>query len=237
VIVPALNEEATVASVVRAILDELDADVLVVDDGSSDRTAPIAVAAGAAVLQHPFNVGVGAALRSGFRYAAAKGYDRALQIDADGQHNPADAHRLLDRLARDSLDVVVGSRFANGYDTGRVRRLVMSLLAGTVSRRLGVPIDDTTSGYRAFGKRAVERFAVAYPSAYLSDTVEALLLCAEWDLRVGSEPVKMRERAGGTPSAGAAASVFHLLRLVLVVLLHRVRRPMTQRGTFDDVQA
>lgn len=113
----------------------------------------------------------------------------------------------------------------------------MRFLSRIVSRRFGVTITDTTSGFRAFGKRAVERFARTYPSAYLSDTVEALLLAADWGLVVVEEPVRMHERQGGRPSATSARSVFHFLRLSLVVLLHRVRRPLTQRGAIGDVEA
>ena len=214
---------------VTAVRNELDCDVLVVDDGSSDRTAAEASAAGALVLQHPFNLGVGAALRSGFRVAAARGYGAAMQVDADGQHAPEDARRLLDPVQRGDADVVIGSRFAAGYEVGLARRAAMRLLSKVVSRHLGVAITDTTSGFRAFSAEAIARFARSYPSAYLSDTVEALLLAGDWGLRVQEEAVRMRERQGGTPSAGGAMSVMYLARLLLVVLLHRVRRPALER--------
>jgi glycosyltransferase involved in cell wall biosynthesis len=232
-VIPALNEEETVGEVVRATLRALDCDVLVVDDGSSDRTAATARAAGALVLRHPFNLGVGAAIRTGFRYASERGYTRMLQVDADGQHDPVEAQRLLAPLEAQSADVVVGSRFAAGYQVGVVRRLSMRLLSRVVSRRLNVRITDTTSGFRAFGKRAIDRFSLSYPSVYLSDTVEALLLAGDWGLRVVEEPVRMRARMGGSPSAGGALSVMHLLRLFMVIALHRVRRPLTQRGVLE----
>jgi len=234
VVIPALNEEETVGAVVRSVRLHLDADVLVVDDGSSDRTATIAQAAGAYVIQHPFNLGVGAALRTGFRFAVDHGAAAVVQVDADGQHDPSDALRLVERLGEDSLDLVIGSRFAAGYHVGRLRRVTMRMLSWEVSRRLGTRVTDTTSGFRAFGKRAVERFARAYPSAYLSDTVEALLLAADWNLRVAEEPVTMRPRAGGRPSAGRLKSTFHLTRLALVIVLHRVRRPISPRGVLED---
>jgi glycosyltransferase involved in cell wall biosynthesis len=219
--------------VVRAARRALDCEVLVVDDGSSDRTAATARSAGALVLRHPFNLGVGAAIRTGFRYASEHGYTRMLQVDADGQHDPVEAQRLLAPLEAQSADVVVGSRFAAGYEVGVVRRASMRLLSRVVSRRLGVQVTDTTSGFRAFGKRAIDRFSVAYPSVYLSDTVEALMLAGDWGLRVVEEPVRMRPRMGGAPSAGGALSVVHLLRLFMVIALHRVRRPLTQRGVLE----
>jgi glycosyltransferase involved in cell wall biosynthesis len=228
VVIPALNEEATVAAVVRGARERLVADVLVVDDGSTDRTAEIAQAAGAFVLSHPFNLGVGAALRSGFRYAAERGYTMVLQLDADGQHDPASAPSLIAPLD-EGVDIVVGSRFAAGFHTGRLRRLCMRWLARIVSRRTSVAVTDTTSGFRAFGKRAVERFAVSYPTEYLSDTVEALLLAAAWQLEIREVPVEMRPRQGGQPSTGSVKSLYHLIRLVLVIALHRVRQPIDQR--------
>jgi glycosyltransferase involved in cell wall biosynthesis len=236
VVIPALNEEDTVASVVRAARDVLGADVLVVDDGSKDRTAVVAQAAGAYVLSHPFNLGVGAAIRSGLRFAVEGGYTQVVQVDADGQHEPAEAARLLARLEADGADLVVGSRFDAGYKVGIVRRAVMRLLSRRVSQRLGVAVTDTSSGFRAFGKRAVEQFARSYPSAYLSDTVEALLLAGDWGFRVVEVPVRMHPRQGGQPSANALKSMYHTLRLLLVITLHRFRRPLDERSD-DHVEA
>jgi glycosyltransferase involved in cell wall biosynthesis len=189
------------------------------------------------VLQHPFNLGVGAALRSGFRFAAERGYRSVVQVDADGQHDASEAARLLARLVDEELDLIIGSRFAAGYRVGRGRRTVMRLLSREISRRLGVRVTDTTSGFRAFGPRTIQRFARAYPSAYLSDTVEALLLAGDWKLRVAEEPVVMHPRAGGRPSSGPVKSVLHLVRLLLVIVLHRVRQPIAQRGFISDVEA
>ncbi len=228
VIIPALNEEETVADVVRSVRANLDADVVVIDDGSRDRTTERASEAGAIVLRHPFNLGVGAALRTGFRFARARGYDGALQIDADGQHEVTEAKKLADLLAT-GVDLAVGSRFAAGYDTGGFRRLSMKVLSRRVTKYLGVEITDTTSGFRAFGPKAISRFADAYPRAYLSDTVEALLLAGDWGLTVEEVPVRMLPRQGGQPSAGTAKSMFHLVRLALVIALHRVRRPLYVR--------
>jgi glycosyltransferase involved in cell wall biosynthesis len=229
VIIPALNEEETVRSVVRSVIEALGCDVLVIDDGSSDRTATEAIAGGAFVLQHPFNLGVGAALRSGFRFAAGRGYTAAMQIDADGQHDPEDAARVLAPVLAGDADVVVGSRFAAGYEVRSARRIAMRFLSRVVSRHLGVAVTDTTSGFRAFSEAAITRFARSYPSDYLSDTVEALMLAGDWGLRVQETGVRMRARQGGQPSAGGAMSVLYLARLLMVVALHRVRAPAQQR--------
>ena len=223
VIVPALNEEAVIASVVAETRRALAAEVLVVDDGSTDGTAEVARAAGGVVLRHPFNLGVGSAVRTGFRYAVENGYETVLQLDGDGQHDPEDARLLLSRLEEGDVEVVVGSRFEHGYACSPARRVVMRLLSSMVSRRLGTCITDTTSGFRAFGGRAVPYFAGVYPSDYLSDTVEALLLASDAGLRVAEIPVHMRRRTTGTASANALRSAFHLARMLLSVALHRVR--------------
>ena len=231
VFIPAHNEEATIAGVVKEVRHGLDADVLVVDDGSTDATANLAAEAGARVLCHPFNLGVGAAIRSGLRFAEEGHYSLAIQVDGDGQHDVESARALLKALTGN--DVVVGSRFAEGsgvYEVSRLRRLAMGQLSGVLSRRLGTTLTDTTSGFRAFGPDAISLFSRAYPSSYLSDTVEALLMCADHGLRVVEVPVTMRERQGGKPSAGRLRSLRHLFEVWLVVSLHRVRAERRVRG-------
>ncbi len=237
VVMPALNEELSVGRVVNELRLALDADVLVIDDGSTDGTADVAAAAGARVMQHPYNLGVGAAVRSGIRYAHERGYSRVVQIDADGQHDVGDARALVDRLTSDDLDLVIGSRFPSAYKVGLLRRSCMRIHSTVVSRRLGVSVNDTTSGFRVFGSRAVARFARAYPTTYLSDTVEALLLAGDWGFRVAEQPVTMHPRTTGTPSAGPVKSAFFLMRLFFVILLHRVRSPMVAWENLDDVTA
>lgn len=223
VIVPALNEEGAIGAVVADARRALAATVVVVDDGSTDATGETARAAGAVVLRHPFNLGVGGAVRTGLRYAVEHGYETVVQLDGDGQHDPQDASALLSRLDQGDVDVVVGSRFQFGYHLHRPRRMVMRLLSSIVSRRLGTRITDTTSGFRAFGRPAVEYYARHYPSDYLSDTVEALLLAADGRLRVGEVPVHMRRRATGTASTNPVSGAFHVARLLLVVAVHRFR--------------
>jgi glycosyltransferase involved in cell wall biosynthesis len=225
VLIPALNEEATVASVVTGARGALGCDVLVIDDGSSDRTEEKALAAGAQVIAHPFNLGVGAAIRTGIRTAAAQHRSYVVQLDADGQHEPAEAARLLDIVRSGEADMVVGSRFAAGYRVSAARGTMMRLLSRVVSRRAGVRIDDTTSGFRAFGPRAVELFSSHYPTQYLADTVEALLLAADAGLTIRVEPVQMHQRQGGEPSSGRLRSLVNLTKVWVVILLHPVRRP------------
>ena len=235
-IVPALDEQATVGDVVATIrarlagVADVDVDVLVVDDGSSDRTAEVARNAGAIVVRHPFNLGVGAALRTGFRFAHSHDFTMAMQIDADGQHDPSEAAALLDAVVA-GADLAIGSRFAPGsgtYEVSSGRRFSMRVLSRIVSRRVGQPITDTTSGYRAFSGNAIALFAADYPSAYLSDTVESLLIAHYAGLRIVEIPVAMRERMGGVASNNSLRSVYHLIRLMLVIALARFRRPVSK---------
>ena len=228
-ILPALDEEATVDAVVGDVRSAVGCDVLVIDDGSTDRTAEKARAAGAAVVRHPFNLGVGAAIRTGLQYARDRGYEFVVQVDADGQHDTASALDLLAPVRDGEADLVVGSRFAKGYEVSGTRSAGMKMLARIVSRRVGVPITDTTSGYRAFGPRAVVPLAEVYPSEYLSDTVEALLIAHDLGLRIVERPVAMRPRMGGRSSAGWFRSTYLLVRLLLVIALHPLRRPRLQR--------
>ena len=215
-IIPALNEEAALPSTL-AELAALDVtlDALVVDDGSRDRTPIVAAAGGAYVVSLPFNLGVGGAVRTGLRFARDRGYDRALIVDADGQHDPRAISDLL--AALDSgADVAVGSRFAPGarsYPVSRVRRSAMRLLARIVQLLTGQRFTDVTSGFRAFGRRAIEPLARDYPTEYLADTVEVLLLCCAEGLRVTEVPIAMRVRAAGLPSNRNLRLVVSFLRV------------------------
>jgi glycosyltransferase involved in cell wall biosynthesis len=229
VVIPALNEADSIDRVVRAAIDVLGATVVVIDDGSSDETHVRARDAGAVVVRHPFNLGVGAAVRTGLRYAVEWGHSPVLQLDGDGQHPAPQAKILLHRLEEGDVDLVVGSRFASGYDVSFLRRQAMRLLSRMVTRRLGVRIADTTSGFRAFGPTAIRSLHDCYPSAYLSDTVEALLIAADKDLRVAEVDVQMALRETGRPSSGRVRSLAYLVRVLLVVLLHRFRDPIQRR--------
>jgi len=230
VVIPALNEEATIGAVVRDARTHLNCDVLVIDDGSTDSTVDNARHAGATVLSLPYNLGVGGALRTGLRYAAGHGYNRVVQLDGDGQHEAVEAKRLLDRI-EDGHDLVIGSRFAAGYELGRGRRLTMRILSRIVSRRLGARITDTTSGFRAMGPEAIALFSRNYPSDYLSDTVEALLMAGAAGLQVAEVDVEMRPRQGGVPSAHGTKGAYHLARLLLAIGLQgTVKRPANSAG-------
>lgn len=194
--------------------------MLVIDDGSSDDTAEVARRAGVMVARLPFNLGVGGALRTGFRFAVRHGYQRAVQFDADGQHDVPGLHALLGELDR-GADVVVGSRFATGrdeYHTSVVRGSAMGVLRFALSLLAGQRFTDTSSGFRAYSRPVIEYFAHAYPLEYLSDTVESLLLACYAGFTVVETPVTMRQRSGGVPSNRNFRLIYHYVRLLLVLI-------------------
>jgi glycosyltransferase involved in cell wall biosynthesis len=229
VVLPAFNEAESIATVLAEVLAALPAaDVLVVDDGSADATAAIARHFPVKVARHPFNMGVGGAMRTGFRYAASHGYDVVVQIDADGQHIASQAQALIDATA--NVDIAIGSRFSSGagYDVHPVRGTSMRLVARLMSMVVGDTLTDSTSGFRAFSRAAAELFAHHYPCEYLGDTVESLVLARRSGLRVGEVGVIMRQRVGGRPSQGTVASIGYAGRAVATVFLGLVRaKPVT----------
>lgn len=204
------------AQVVRATRGAVPADVLVINDDSHDETAARARSAGAKVVNMPFNVGVGGAMRAAFCFAARNGYDAVIQVDADGQHDPSQIPRLLSALESGAA-VAVGSRFADSYRTTRLRRLAMGCLAWGTTRLTGVQLTDTTSGFRAADRRAIELFARRYPVEYLGDTVESLVVAAHAGLPISEVPVTMFARQGGVASQQSAQSVLYVGRVLMAL--------------------
>jgi glycosyltransferase involved in cell wall biosynthesis len=219
VIVPAYNEEAALPSTLaelRAVVP--DVDVVVVSDGSLDATAEVARAAGVPVLELPFNLGIGGALRTGFLYAVREGYDAAVQFDADGQHDPHGIATLLEPL-RSGAQMVVGSRFAStsaAYDVSSARRGAMRFLRVAVRIASRQTFSDTSSGFRAFDRDVLAFFARNYPSEYM-ESVESLILAILEGFDVREVPADMRTRTAGVPSARRLRLVYHYFRLLLVL--------------------
>lgn len=222
VAIPAHNEAETVGDVVREVRAYRPNDtIMVVDDGSRDGTAA-AVGDSARVVQLPFNTGVGAAMRTAFLYASREDFDAVVQVDADGQHDPAGIKSLLEAL--DAASVVVGAR-GDSLPTRGPRRWAMLMLAGTLSRFVGERLTDVTSGFRAADRQAIALYARDYPSEYLGDTVESLVIASRAGLRVAQVDVPMRPRQGGRASQGPVMAAAYLLRsaLALTVALSRGR--------------
>jgi glycosyltransferase involved in cell wall biosynthesis len=235
VVLPAYNEARSVASVVEEVLTAAPkVHVLVVDDGSADATAALARAAGAEVISNVFNLGVGGAMRVGFRYGMARGYRALVQLDADGQHDPRDLPRLLAPIEDVShAQVVIGARFAGEGDfhAPRARRWAMRLLATYLSHMAHVRLTDVTSGYRAHNRAAMDLFARTYPADYLADTVESLVIATEAGGEITQVPVAMRPRHGGVPSQSTVRAGVYLVQVILMLALTILRRHTTRDTT------
>jgi glycosyltransferase involved in cell wall biosynthesis len=225
IILPAWNESEGIADVIREIQWKLPgADALVVDDGSADNTAQVAVAVGAMVAKLPYNLGVGGAMRLGYRYAHEHDYDVAIQVDADGQHDPGYVPALLSAL--ESADLVIGARFAGegDYQVRGPRKWAMGLLSVVLSRIAKTRLTDTTSGFKACNRPMIEFFAKWYPVEYLGDTIESMVGAIRCGFVVRQVPVAMRERTTGTPSASPVKAMVYLARAGFVLMLAMVRR-------------
>ena len=224
-IVPALNEERNIGRV----LDELRAldpglDVVVVSDGSVDRTAEVATAHGARVVSLPFNLGIGGAVQTGFRYAHEHGYELVVRCDGDGQHDPAELPKVLAPVLAGDADIAVGSRFAGaeGYRSSATRRIGIRLLAAIVSTIARQRVTDTTSGFQALNRKALELFAADYPHDY--PEVEGMVMTIKHRLRLCEVPVTMREREHGRSSITALRSVYYMAKVLLALFVGLFRR-------------
>jgi len=233
-IVPAFNEVDAIASTVAAIHAAApDFDVLVVDDGSDDATAARASQAGAEVLRMPFNLGIGGAMQGGYIYALEHGYDVAVQVDGDGQHDPRHIHELLDRLRSDQdLNMVTGSRFierdGDGYRSSPARRVGIRVFSSTVSAITRQRVTDPTSGFRMTNRRGIELFARDYPHDY--PEVEAILLMHAHRLRSCEIPVRMRPRVTGESAISSSQSVYYMVKVLLAVFVGLFRRRPALEG-------
>jgi glycosyltransferase involved in cell wall biosynthesis len=225
-VVPAFNEEEAVG----CVIDEIRAydaglEVVVVDDGSTDRTTEVARARGAHVLRLPFNLGIGGAVQTGFRYAYEEGYDLAVRLDGDGQHDATQLGLVLGPVLAGDVDIAVGSRYlerGDGYRSSATRRVGIRILARTVSALTRQRITDPTSGFQALNRRAIALFAADYPHDY--PEVEALVLLIRHRLRLCEVPVAMRPRAGGRSSIRALASVYYMVKVLLALFVGSFRR-------------
>jgi glycosyltransferase involved in cell wall biosynthesis len=239
VFIPAWNEEDSVATVIEGVRERLpEADVLVVDDGSTDATGARAREAGATVATLPFNQGLGAALQTGYLYALRQGYDFCAHLDADGQHPPAEVARLLEEVQADRADLVIGSRYrergAGAPAPGGGEEGDAADYRPTISRRIGTSVfrffltlatrqrfTDTTSGMRAANRRVMALFSVHYSPDFAE--IESLQLAVRQGLRVEEVPVRMLERVGGSSFLTPLRSAFFIFKGMIVLLVGQFR--------------
>ena len=230
VIVPAFNEQETIGDVVGSVAAELpEADLVVINDGSRDKTAEVAEALGARVISHPYNLGIGASMQTGFKYALRYGYDVAVQVDADGQHPPSEIKNLVGPLERGEAKVVIGSRFLSdgraelgAYRPSLARGAGIALFSRLVSFILGEKITDTTSGFRASSVEVIRFLSTNYPEDY--PEVEALVLLHKKGFAIMEVPVKMEKRKGGRSSITPTRSVYYMVKVLLAIFVDLIKR-------------
>ena len=232
IIIPSFNEEDAVGGVIAEVRTMLpNAVALVIDDGSRDRTAEVARAAGARVVQMPFNVGIGTAVQTGFKVAAAEDFDVAVQVDGDGQHPPREVRRLLEALLAQDANYVIGSRFTptGSYQPPWARRGGITLFAKLVSLLIRQKLTDSTSGLRAADRRTVRLFADHYPHDY--PEVEAIVLAKRGRLKIVEVPVEMRYRDTGRSSITPIRSLYYMVKVTLAVLVQFMgRNPLDEEA-------
>jgi glycosyltransferase involved in cell wall biosynthesis len=229
VIIPAYNEEGSIAAVIQRIQAASDAingtlDIVVVNDGSRDATSRSARLAGAtAVIDLPFNLGIGGAMQTGYLYAYKNGYDIALQIDADGQHNPADIPSVIEPLLRGEANFTIGSRYMEktAYRSSAMRRAGMIFFTWLLKVTTKQTVKDPTSGFRAADRRVIELFAQYYPIDY--PEVEVIVHVAQSGLRFQEVPVEMSVREAGSSSITPLKSIYYMVKVGLAVLISATR--------------
>ena len=224
-IVPAYNEERNIGRVVGELRTfDPGLEIVVVSDGSVDATAQNAEAAGARVLRLPYNLGIGGAVQTGFKYAWREGYDLAVRCDGDGQHVPSELPKVIEPVASGRADIAVGSRFVagDGYRSSASRRVGIRLLATVVSAIARQRVTDTTSGFQALNRRALELFAADYPHDY--PEVEGMVMTIKHRLTLVEVPVQMRERQHGRSSITAFRSVYYMAKVLTALFIGLFRR-------------
>lgn len=227
IILPALNEAQNIGHTVEQIHQVVPyADILVINDGSSDATRSVAKSAGAIVLNMPYNVGIGAAVQTGFKYAAHHAYAFVARLDGDGQHSADDVHQLLAHVEQGDADVVIGSRFLGGaqdYGTSFMRRIGITILSRLLSSITRQTVTDPTSGFSAYNRKAIMLFSRYYPHDYPEP--EAVMICHKSGLTMLEIPVTFLPRKHGTSHfTMPTRSAYYMLKVVLAILVNTLRR-------------
>jgi glycosyltransferase involved in cell wall biosynthesis len=225
VIVPAYNEEENIEPVIVDLRENFPAgDILVVNDGSSDRTSEIARGLGVTVMDLPYNLGIGGAMQTGFRYALDGGYDAAIQFDGDGQHNADEICKILGPNRKKDADLIVGSRFLSegGFTSSIQRRLGAKILSAVVSALVRKRITDTTSGFRFYSRRALEFFSSLYPEDY--PEVEAFILAHKKGLHIAEVPAEISPRKFGRSSITISRAVYYMVKVMLAIFVDLLKK-------------
>ncbi len=225
VVVPAYNEENSIGGVISDLMANFPGgDILVVNDGSRDKTSEIARKLGAKVIDLPYNLGIGGAMQIGFLHALRENYDAAVQFDGDGQHRADQIVKILVPWQSNGADLVVGSRFLSegGFTSSIQRKLGSKILSFVVSSLIGKRLTDTTSGFRLYGKKMIKFFSVLYPEDY--PEVEALILAHKKGLRVSEVPAEIDARKSGRSSITAARAGYYMVKVLLAIFVDLLKK-------------
>lgn len=226
IIIPAFNEEENIGRVLDATREHCPGfDILVINDGSTDRTSQRAKQFSfAKVIDLPINLGIGGAVQTGFLYSQKKGYDLAVQVDGDGQHRPEEVAKMVAPLQKGEADVVIGSRFLekSTYRSGLFRKIGIKLFAITNRLLLGEKITDSTSGFRAYNRKAIAILSQDYPDDYPEP--EAIYLLKRKGLKILEVPVHMETRSHGRSSIGFARSIYYMVKVFLAIFVLMLRK-------------
>lgn len=226
IIIPAYNEEKSIGGVIDDINQHIDGvDILVVNDGSTDSTGDVAASRGVTVVNLPYNLGIGAAMQTGYIYADRKGYDIAVQFDGDGQHRADEIEFLRRPVIEGAADAVVGSRFLGrkGYGLKWYRRAAIKVISGFISLFAGQKITDSTSGFRAANRRVIEFYSSYYPDDYPEP--EAIVLLGKAGFKIVEVPAGMRERLEGTSSITVLKGFYYVAKVLLAIMIDLMKKP------------
>lgn len=225
IIVPAFNEEKSIRKVLYGIKDaQPAADIVVINDGSKDQTGDAARSTGVAtVIDMPVNVGIGGAMQTGYLYASRNGYELAVQLDGDGQHDPGELYKIMNPIQSGELDCCIGSRFLlkTAYRSGLSRRIGICFFSWMIHWMIGKKYTDPTSGFRAVNRTIIERFAASYPEDY--PEVEAIVLMERQRFRIREVSVLMHSRQAGRSSITFLKSLYYMVKVSLAILITRIR--------------
>lgn len=224
VIIPAYNEEENIVQTIEEIKKSTSGfDYVIINDCSTDSTGKVCEERGYNIVNLPINLGIGGAVQTGYKYACDNGYDYAVQVDGDGQHNPSYLEKMLHVIVDSQADMVIGSRFIKkeGFQSSGVRRIGIKYFTFLIRILTGKTVTDPTSGLRMVNRKVIEQFAKCYPKDYPEPESVVTLLKA--GLRVYEVPVIMRERTGGVSSISPMKSVYYMIKVTIAILMEKIR--------------
>lgn len=225
IIIPAYNESENIENTVKDIQEKApDFDYVIINDCSGDNTRQICEANGFNIVNLPVNLGIGGAVQTGYKYACRYGYDIAVQVDGDGQHDPAFLNEMAETLIKEDADMLIGSRFLEkeGFQSSKIRRVGISYFTWLIKLLTGKKITDPTSGLRMINRKLIEIFAESYPRDYPEP--ESVVHVIRLKKKVVEIPVVMRERQGGSSSIRFFSSIYYMIKVTIAILTEKMRR-------------